>query len=95
MDDSKEITELEMAHALNRLAKRLMDIGWMNQFSIEKGGVFRIGYTDLGLDKMGTLKEILTEEMRAALSYTEFRALISLLVTLDRSLPPLSSPPES
>jgi hypothetical protein len=93
--DSKEITELEMAHALNRLAKRLMDIGWMDQFSIEKGGVFRIGYTELGRGKMSTLREVLTEEMRAALSYTEFRALIALLNSLDRSLPPLSPPPES
>ena len=95
MDDSTQISDLEMAHALNRLGKRLSDIGWIDQFAIKQGGQFHIGYTDLGLERMSTLRDILTVEMKAALTYSEFHALIALMVTLDRSLPPLSSPPES
>jgi DNA-binding MarR family transcriptional regulator len=96
MSDSDQISELELAHAINRVAKRLMDIGWINQAAISKTErKMHFGYSDAGLEKMETLKNLLLDEIDSALKYSEFRALIGLLLTLDQRLPALPPTPES
>ena len=95
MNDNTEITELEFAHAINRVAERLRKIGWINQAALSKPErKMHFGYSKVGLEKMQALKSLLLDDIDSALKYSEFRALIALLLTLDQRLPELPEPPE-
>jgi hypothetical protein len=94
MSNTEQISELELAEAISRVAKRLMDIGWIERGAVSQGKL-HFGYTKHGLERMETLKEIILGEIDSALKYPEYLALHSLLLTLDHRLPMLPSTPES
>jgi hypothetical protein len=88
-----QITDREFAEALNQVAKRLMDIGWVDRAAIFKGKM-HFGYTPLGLERMETLRSVILGEIDSALNYSQYLALHALLLTHDQRLPDAPEPPQ-
>jgi DNA-binding MarR family transcriptional regulator len=68
------------AHALNRVLKRLADAGWVESSAITSAGQMHVQYSEHGTARMQQLREIIVEELRVALTFDEFHALVALLV---------------
>lgn len=86
----------EFAEALNRLLGRFAKIGWLDSTAISEGQI-RIKLTAKGRERLGTLRDIIIDELDSALKFSEFQALMGIMLRLDsiESLPPLDQPPEN
>lgn len=81
------------AEATSRILKRFGDVGWLASTKITPGHL-HITYTARGRERMEQLRGIITKELRVALTFEEFQALMGLILTLDASdsLPPDTLP---
>ncbi len=81
-------TQIELAGAINQVAKRLMDIGWIDRAAIVEGNM-KFGYTELGKEKMSMLHKLINQEIDSALTHHQYIALQSMLLTRhDNTLEP-------
>ena len=79
------MTHRQLAEALNPLILRLANKGWIASTAIRPGRL-SIVYSELGKERIRTLRSIFIEELEAALSPDQFQALMTLLLSFDNTL---------
>lgn len=87
-NEERPFDERRLIIAIGQIVKRMAEKGWIVSTAIRPGRI-SVEYTEHGKERMRQLKGILIDELEAAITPDQFRALIALLQVCDKTPPPL------